>query len=302
MSIVRGRSVVVGLSLLSLVALGTGCSKREPGSHGDIAAASAPQSMSVDRASARSEGLGGGGSAKAKNDQPGPTARALEVTLDLSLAVDGTANQENLVRDLQSFATSVGGYVEAATIQSTAVLTLRIPAAELPNLEARTAGSAKTISRSLASKDVTEAVMDLEARLKSARAEEDRLLKILAERTGTLADVLSVESNLGAVRTRIEQLEATHRAQKARVDLATVHVTVNAVLPAPPPATEPGFLARAGEAAKDGGSAAKSLAQESVYFALRVAPVLVMLALPFVLLIGLARRLSRKRRAAQMLA
>src|SRR6185436_4221729 len=86
-------------------------------------------------------------------------------------------------------------------------------------------GAGGTIAReSVQTTDVTDALADLDARLRSAREEEKRLLKLLEERTGSLNDVLASERALAGVRERIEQLEAQQRVAQGRVDLATVDV------------------------------------------------------------------------------
>jgi hypothetical protein len=66
--------------------------------------------------------------------------------------------------------------------------------------------------------------VDLQARLKSAEASEQRLLVLLGTRTGKLEDVLDVERELARVRQEIESMEGQRILLAHRVDFATVDV------------------------------------------------------------------------------
>jgi hypothetical protein len=59
-------------------------------------------------------------------------------------------------------------------------------------------------SVNIGSEDVGEAYADMEVRLANGRRLEQRLLELLATRTGSLEDVLAVERELARVRQEIE--------------------------------------------------------------------------------------------------
>ncbi len=76
------------------------------------------------------------------------------------------------------------------------------------------------------SQDVTEECFDTDARIRNKQEEEKRLLKHLAESTGKLEDILSVERELTRVRGEIEQMQGRLRFLANRAELSTVTITV----------------------------------------------------------------------------
>lgn len=79
--------------------------------------------------------------------------------------------------------------------------------------------------------DVTDEYVDLDARLAAKREEEKRMIRHLHESTAGLAEILSVERELGRVRTEAEQLEGQLRAMAAKTDLATLVVSLEERVP-----------------------------------------------------------------------
>jgi Domain of unknown function (DUF4349)/Putative zinc-finger len=84
--------------------------------------------------------------------------------------------------------------------------------------------AAKTFSQ--AGEEVTKQYVDLAARLKNSRATEERLLGVLRNNTGKVKDVLEVENEISRVRGEIEGMEADQRALQARIDFATITLSV----------------------------------------------------------------------------
>ena len=80
---------------------------------------------------------------------------------------------------------------------------------------------------STTAEEVSDQIIDLEARLRSARRLEDRLLRILDERTGQLNEVLSVERELARVRNQAESLDARLRRMENAVTWSTLQVTLH---------------------------------------------------------------------------
>lgn len=157
-----------------------------------------------------------------------PRKAMLEVRLELSADVTSTDDAAKLARDLESKTTSLGGWVESSSIGSGGShLVLRVPTDQLETVRAVLASRGPLAHESRSAKDVTDAVMDLDARVKTAKVEEARLLELLQNKTGNLADVLAVEKALSEVRERIERMETEQRAAHARVDLAVVDVSLN---------------------------------------------------------------------------
>jgi hypothetical protein len=86
--------------------------------------------------------------------------------------------------------------------------------------------------------DVGEEFVDVSARVANARRLEERLIALLANRTGKLSDALSVERELARVREEIERYEGRLRYLRSQAAVSTMVVFVHE----PPPVlgTQPG--------------------------------------------------------------
>ncbi len=87
----------------------------------------------------------------------------------------------------------------------------------------------KVYERSEQAEDLTRQVADLDARLKAARTLETRVLRLLEEKTGGLADIIEAERELARIRMEIEEMEGRRRGLARKVDYATftVHLFVS---------------------------------------------------------------------------
>jgi hypothetical protein len=125
--------------------------------------------------------------------------------------------------------------------------------------------------------DVTEQFVDLDARLKSKRVEEERLQQIIKELAGKLSDVLQVEHELTRVRGEIEQIQGRLQKLSNLVELATVTLTLRERKGYVPPQT-PAFSATIGRTFHDSLDALTSVGQMIVLIAVALAPWLPILA------------------------
>ncbi|MDK2371836.1 MAG: DUF4349 domain-containing protein [Candidatus Korarchaeota archaeon] len=147
--------------------------------------------------------------------------REISITVSMVLEVEDVRNAANKVAQL---AYSLGGYVKHSSVtKDRGYLTIKVPKSNLnaaiPQL--RSLGEVKL--EEINTVDLTDAIVDLEARLRNARSEEQRLLDLL-NRAENVRDILEIEDRLSAVRERIERLEAMRESMSKRVDYATVNV------------------------------------------------------------------------------
>lgn len=163
----------------------------------------------------------------AQINAPGPvTERKVIDTVHLDLRVDAV---DAVTRQLPAAVEAAKGYIAGSQLtqsQHTGSWTIRIPAEQVASFldTAKTWGVVQ--SQRTTAEDVTEQFIDVSARLSSKRMEEDRLLKLLQESTGTLADVLAVEKELQRVRQEIEQTQGRVRYLEHATQFATVHLSV----------------------------------------------------------------------------
>ncbi len=125
-----------------------------------------------------------------------------------------------------------GGYVgEASTAETPgqpqrADYTLRVPAEKLPALLAELRRLGRVQNEQLSTDEVTEQVVDLEARIRNSRNTEQRLIAVLNDRTGKVRDILEVEREIARTREEIERMDAQRLNLMNRVQLATVQVAL----------------------------------------------------------------------------
>lgn len=138
---------------------------------------------------------------------------------------------------LRQLATQLGGYVANSSIVGghdqvrSATLELKIPAERFDQAVNGLGSLGKVESVNATAEDVGEEFVDVTARVNNAHRLEDRLLALLATRTGKLQDVLSVERELARVREEIERYEGRLRFLKTRAAISTLSVTVHEPTP-----------------------------------------------------------------------
>lgn len=145
---------------------------------------------------------------------------------------------------IRQLAAQVGGYITNSSISGgrdqirQATLELKIPGPKYDEA----VGSLSTIGRveTVASnaQDVGEEFVDVTARVNNARRLEERLISLLANRTGKLDEVLRVERELARVREEIERYEGRLRYLTSRSAMSTLTITVHE--PAPILGNNPG--------------------------------------------------------------
>jgi anti-sigma factor RsiW len=182
---------------------------------------------------------------------------------------------DRILRDVSGFV----GQIDAAGSRGAArslTATLRVPADRLDAALAALKALGRVDEESQTGDEVTEQMVDLEARLSNARTTEKRLRDLLSNRTGDVADVLSVEREIMRVRGEIERFEAERKNLEGRVTYATVLVQITEQRKA---ALDLGPLpvsARFRNALVDGWRDAFESALAAMLFALRIAPVLLL--------------------------
>jgi hypothetical protein len=127
----------------------------------------------------------------------------------------------------------VSGFVANTQVQSgkdqlrSASLEVKIPSDRFDEALAGLAPIGKVESVNVNAQDVGEEYVDIAARVENAHRLEARLIALLANRTGRLQDVLSVERELARVREEIERYEGRMRFLRARVALSTLTIAVH---------------------------------------------------------------------------
>jgi len=114
-----------------------------------------------------------------------------------------------------------------------ASMQLRVPQEKLETTLDELAVLGTVQNRNIKAEDVTNQLVDAEARLRNYRKEEATLLKIM-DRSGSVGDVLKVAQQLSNVRQTIEQVDAQLKNLRNQVAYSTIRLRLmDAVVPLP---------------------------------------------------------------------
>jgi len=156
--------------------------------------------------------------------------------------------------------------------------TLRVPGDRMAAVLERLRQLGQVVEDTQGSEDVTDQLVDLDARLANARATEQRMADILRNRTGKLSDVLEVEREIARVRLDIERMDAEKANMNRRVSYATITLTVSEERKASIEAGPLSLGTRLRIAAADGIETGFETVFGAVLFVLRSGPVLLLCA------------------------
>lgn len=224
-------------------------------------------------------------------------------TVELRLIVKDT---QASLEAVQSLAGELGGYVARSRTwhteeQLSASLTLRVPADRLNTaLEKLRALALEVDSESISGEDVTQEYVDLEARLRNEEAYEKELLALLTEtreRTSKAEDILAVYERLTEVRGRIEQIKGRMQYLENMSAMATITVELipsELMQPITVAGWHPTGTARGAIRALI--NALQYFVDAVIWIALLGLPVFIIIALPFVVLWYVIRRVRRRKR------
>ncbi|MDR2420508.1 MAG: DUF4349 domain-containing protein [Oscillospiraceae bacterium] len=112
--------------------------------------------------------------------------------------------------------------------------TIRVPRENFDRMLESFSGLGNVTHRSTSAENVTEQYMDTEARLKTYRIQEERLLAML-EKADAVTDMITIESSLSGVRYDIESLTSSLANMDNRVSYSSVYVNIREVEKLTPP-------------------------------------------------------------------
>jgi hypothetical protein len=199
---------------------------------------------------------------------------------------------ERIARDINGF---IGDIVASSQGTRSVQATLRVPADAFDRAMNALRQMGKVLEESRQAEDVTEQSLDLDARISNGRRTEQRLLQLLASRTGSLEDVLAVERELARIRIELEQLESRRKGLDRRVAYATVRVEITEQARADVSLGPVDVTTRLRNALADGARAALQSLLSVALFAIEVAPAVLLWALILALPAWYAIRRWRRR-------
>jgi hypothetical protein len=215
----------------------------------------------------------------------------------MSIEIDKFEDAEGKIKQIVS---ANGGYVTNSSSQLNASgkkqgsITIRVAADKFDKVLDELAEVGKVMNQNITGKDVTEEYMDAEARLKTQRELESRLLKLLTEKTAKLTDIVDVETKLASVREQIEKTEGRMRFLKDQAAYSTLTVSLYepAILQT---SSGGGFFYELERGLKKGLTGFTSVLSGIITFIIAFSPILVVL----LVILYFVRRYLRKRKQAK---
>lgn len=278
---------VTALALTAVLLAGCSAPSMVPSDRSGAAPAAAPAAPG---GGAPEAGAGGVHDAAPTDTAGRQVARTASATIEVADLLTGA----DAARDL---AESLGGWVTEEQVRLTddnsprsARITVSLPSNRLDEAIGKLADIGTVTSRTTTAEDVTDAVVDTDARIRNLEASIARV-QALMERAGSVTEIAQVERELSQRQAELESLKARQQALRGQVERAPLTLTL----------TRPG-----GSTAENPFLKGLSNGWEAFLESIGLALTLVGALLPFALLAGLVIAplvwWRRRRRAASAAA
>ena len=230
------RRVLATVAALLAVVVIASCSAGNGDDSGDATSAGSGAQEASDGDSA-AEGEAGGTDQAARVD---PSPREIIHYVDLTIAVDDV---EADAQRAAALAETSGGYVadESTDGAESATLTLRVPADGHTQIVEQLEQLGEVRNRGRTAQDVTDEVVDVDARIASQRRSIDRI-RVLLDQAVNIDDIVRIESELASREAELDSLLQRQEELSGLTSLATVTVTFVATGGGADDALDAGFL------------------------------------------------------------
>lgn len=151
------------------------------------------------------------------------------LTADLNLE---TQNLDELVNNILDNVKKYNAYVQYSNINSYSgntrkyEATIRIPADKYQDFIKELKDNGNVLKYSEELEDVTEHYNDIEARINSLKAQEEKVLEFYKQ-AETIEELMSIESRLADLRYQIETYETKLKNYDLLINYSTLHITIN---------------------------------------------------------------------------
>lgn len=232
-------------------------------------------------------------------------SRKIVITMDLTLQ---TMEFDKSIDDIESVMNEYDGYMEDSYVQGSGIdddyyqrsanYTLRIPEADLEDFLSTVEEQFHVVSRRRSATDISDNYYDTEARLKSLRIQEERLLEML-ETAGELEYLIQVQTALADVQYQIDSTTSALQRMQKQVSMSTVYIYLQEVTKyESTPEAPVTFTQRISYALGDSWDSFLEACQNFVIGLLMALPYLIIVAILLTVVIVISRR-NRKRRKNQ---
>lgn len=123
---------------------------------------------------------------------------------------------------------SAGQQAESSRQSATARLSARVPPATFNGFFSGVQTHGKLLSHLSQSEDKTAAMIDVEARIKNLEALQTRILELLAQKTGSLKDVLEAEKELSETQIALDNIRGQRAALASQTEMIRIDIDLQA--------------------------------------------------------------------------
>ena len=217
----------VGLVVAAFAAVVlAGCGAGSSGSSADQAAAPAPAQDNAQKGGTppKQESSGTGEARQAGTSAQQNRQLVRTATVELR-----AADSDAVLAQVKGLVIAEGGYSSQERSQTNrATVTVKVPGDRLdPVLESISELEGVEVSRrELQTEDVTEQVVDVEARLANQRASVERVRGLL-DRATTTSEITEIEAELTSRQSELESLQRRYEALKGQVAMSTLTVVIS---------------------------------------------------------------------------
>lgn len=236
-------------------------------------------------------------------ESPAPQSENRKWIVTVNMSAE-TEDMDLLLSQLEAQIKAAEGYVEDQNIHNgsaysssrryrSANLTIRIPADRVDTFITQMEDVSNVVSSSTNRVDVTLNYADTESRLNALRAEEARLLELMAQ-AETMSDLLEIEGRLTDVRYQLESAASQLKLYDNQVDYATIYLNISEVQEYTP-VEEKTIWQRISDGIMDSLEGLWTILVELFVFLLSASPYLAVIAGIVVLIVFLAKKRPGKK-------
>lgn len=146
-----------------------------------------------------------------------------------------TKQYTQTISDLEALTKQLGGYIQSSYIplpkenveysNLTAYLSLMVPTTKIDEFILATSETSSITNESREASNVTDVYSDTEAHISNLQVKEARLIELLKQ-SGTLSDLLMIETELSNTRFEIERLQSVLKNYDTRIEYTQFNITI----------------------------------------------------------------------------
>jgi len=152
------------------------------------------------------------------------TPRKIATSATISVDVD---KMEKAEKELSSFVKNVNGYIENSNFSEDGhyYATIKVPSKKLLESLEAIANLGEKTHQSINKQDVTDSLINNEARLKNLKLFREKM-KNLLNKTTKIEDILRIEREINRVQTEIDRIERHLKSTQGSVDMSPISINL----------------------------------------------------------------------------